>query len=406
MPNTQGEKLVYSRKQVAPVAIGVMAISVAVMLLMQYLQPVLLANAANGSLLSDFGTWIGGAMSGSFSDRVMWFLGDYTEGTFIKSVPASVLMIVFTFISCHLEKKKSKYAGTGVGGNSSIYLKMFGIATVSMIICQLVYDPIYFSNGWIPTFTPFIVSQVFVLFYGLSLAKVITIIAAASFVPFLLAFYASKMVASLGLPPFVPVAFGMMVTVLLCTELFRFMPWMTRDPLPAPAPQAPATSIDPKVERRFFVTRIFGDLGECVLTSSSWGSVGMYLGLVLSWCINPLHGVYGAGGIPVLICVQVCTAALAIFIFYPKYRTEGFAVTFPSILCASAIATTYPNTIGILIPTILVSALAFDPLVSWLMKVTNYKGRWHVIVYVLFAICTITTAWSFVVMKLLMPLVG
>ena len=64
--------------------------------------------------------------------------------------------------------------------------------------------------------------------------------------------------------------------------------------------------------------QIFGDIGQLTIWGSSWATIGMYVGGIISWVMNPLHPAYGSGNFPLLIMVQVVTGALAILIWYPK----------------------------------------------------------------------------------------
>ena len=204
----------------------------------------------------------------------------------------------------------------------------------------------------------------------------------------------------LGLPLFIAVSAGVAVVVPVCSLIFRLMPWMT---IPAPAEGANPTDQN---KSKFFVHQIFGDIGQLTIWGSSWATIGMYVGGIISWVMNPLHPAYGSGNFPLLIMVQVVTGALAILIWYPKWKKTGMAFTFAGIVFASAVVSTYPPSWFIVIPTILIGAVVFAPLVEWVLKVFRFKGTYHPICLIQVAIFTVCTVWSFAVMYLIMPMLA
>ena len=99
--------------------------------------------------------------------------------------------------------------------------------------------------------------------------------------------------------------------------------------------------------------------------------------------------------------MQVVTGALAILIWYPKWEKTGMAFTFAGIVFASD-----PPSWFIVIPTILIGAVVFAPLVEWVLKVFRFKGTYHPICLIQVAIFTVCTVWSFAVMYLIMPMLA
>ena len=258
-----------------------------------------------------------------------------------------------------------------------------------------------FASGWIPTFATVLTVQVFVIFYGSDLKKVATSLILGTIVTCPVCYaLLYGIVSPLGLPLFIAVSAGVAIVVPVCSLIFRLMPWMT---IPAPAEGANPTDQN---KSKFFVHQIFGDIGQLTIWGSSWATIGMYVGGIISWVMNPLHPAYGSGNFPLLIMVQVVTGALAILIWYPKWKKTGMAFTFAGIVFASAVVSTYPPSWAIVIPTILIGAVVFAPLVEWVLKVFRFKGTYHPICLIQVAIFTVCTAWSFAVMYLIMPMLA
>ncbi|MEG0322878.1 MAG: hypothetical protein RR619_02700, partial [Raoultibacter sp.] len=187
---------------------------------------------------------------------------------------------------------------------------------------------------------------------------------------------------------------------------FKLMPWMKIDPEPAPAPAEEGSVPSPT---KFFLNRVFGDIGELAIWGSSIATIAMYVGAILGWILNPLEPAYGAGNMPLLIASQIAVSALAIFVYYPKWKQEGWAFTFPGVVLVSAVVGSYAATgtisdIVVAVLTILIGGLLFAPLVEKVMALFRYKGSYHVIALIQFSIFTVCIVWSFVLMYLILPL--
>lgn len=390
-PSTAG-----SRKEILPAFCITVVAAVALYVLMMYLQPMLM----NNNFIYDFGTMMSGCMEGSIEYYVAWFFADLTEGSFIAALPASIGMIIMGFVAAALERKKSKHAGTGVAGNGHIFLAMFLTTCAALILGQVIYGSL-FSSGWIPTFAVVLTVQVFVIFYGVNWKKILTSLIVGTIITFPVCYWLLYgIVSPLGLPLFIAVSVGVAIVVPVCSLIFRLMPWMD---IPAPAPGSNPTDQN---KSKFFVHQIFGDIGQLTIWGSSWATIGMYIGGIIGWVMNPLHPAYGSGNFPLLIMVQVVTGALAILIWYPKWKKNGMAFTFAGIVFASAIVSTYPPSWAIVIPTILIGAVVFAPLVDWVLKVFRFKGTYHPICLIQLSIFTVCAAWSFAVMYLIMPMLA
>lgn len=394
------QAVIYSRKKVLPAFLVVVISAIVLYFIMNAIQPYLIENA----FIFDFLSMMFGCMEGSFFYKVMWFFADLTEGTFLASIPGSIIMVIMAFVAASLERKKSPHAGTGVDGNGHIFTKVFICAIVTLFLGQVLYGR-FFHYGWIPTFAAVLSVQIFVIFFGTTIPKLITSTLVGTVLTFpICLLIMNYFTAPLGLPLFVSVAFGLVITVPLCSAIFHMIPWMMKqDPAQVQDPEAAQSPAPVMSESKFFVHRVFGDIGELVIWGSSLATIGMYVGAIISWILNPLHPCYAAGNFPLVMCAQICTAALAVFIWYPKWKKEGWAFTFASVVFVSAILSTYSNAWQVVIPTIIVGAIPFAPLVDWLLKTVKYKGWMHVIFYIQVCIGIVCTLWSFVVMYLIVP---
>lgn len=393
-----------SRKNILPAFIGIVLAATALLIIMLLLQPSLMKNAA----IFSFADLSAGCMEGSFLYRALWVLEDLTEGTFMVSIPGTICLIAAVLVAGWLEKKKSRHMGTGVDGNHRILVRMIVSAVVALIIGILVYGGTFPIYGWIPTFGAFLSVQVLIIHFGATPAKLATITVIGALITFPACLFFLKFVVNpLGIPLFCCVAFGLVVAVPVCSEIFRLLPWMKKaDPAPAPAPEDDLPAPPPMSENKFFVHRVFGDIGELVVWGSSISIIAMYVGVIISWVMNPLHPAYSVGNLPVMIFTQIMTAALAIFIWYPRWKRNGWCFTFASVVFSSAVIITYANHWLVVALTIIIGAIIFAPLVDWILKTFNKSGRWHVLFYIQIAIGSCVMIWSLILKHGLLPLLG
>lgn len=235
-----------------------------------------------------------------------------------------------------------------------------------------------------------------------------TAVLAGALIPYPLAHFMMRYISDpLGLPGFVGIGLGMAIAVVISTELCRLLPWMKKVEIPSDnslSKEEQEAVAEPMNGNKLFFNRLFADTNEIVFWGSSLGGIGMIIGGIISWLMNPLHPFYSTGNYPIILCVQICTIAAGVFVYYSWYIEKGFAFTFASLLLTSSIANTYPGVWQILVPTIIVS-LVLPFLMDWLLKVIKYDGRWHVCCIIQFLSCTCTIFWSFFIMKVIMPLI-
>lgn len=402
----------YSRKRIIPAFVIVIAVAFCLYYLIGKIQ----AAAEGNSYIFDFVALMTGAAKGDAAWRGAWFLADITEGTFVGSLPATFMVIIGSYIGAYLERKKSPAMGTGVDGNGQIFTIMTISGFIALILGPIVYSSFFSSGLFVPSFAAFLSVQAMVInFNAKTIPKALTVSVLGSLVNLPICFWFVKyFTVPNNLPLFCAVGISIIITVPLCSEIMHRLPWMKQAPAEssveatestgeqADAAKADEVQADETLtvasESKFFINRIFGDVGEMILWGSSIGVILMYIGYLVGAYLNPAHAAFDP---QIVIPAQLITGAVGVLIWYPKWKEEGWVFTFAPLLFSSAIAITYPFTWQIMVPTILISTICIPPLISWLLKVTNYKGRWHVIPYVLISVCSLCIPWSFFVANVL-----
>ena len=413
MDNNTGATL--SRKEVVPALIGTIAGACLIYVAMTAALPFFASN----TVLPGFGDFLVGCMEGSPLHKVYWFFADLTETTFLASMPATIGLVVGGFIAAHLERTKSRYAGTGVDGNGKIFTKMFLSS-----VCSLILGILFFGNvwpgftGWIPTFAALLVVQPLIIHFGTSMPKLITCVIAGTFATFPVAYYLIALVVTpLGVPLFVGVSAAVAIVVPILAFVLRMLPWMA--PEPAPAADEVVTEDAPEAEPEvapaapspavFFINRVLGDVGELSIFGSSIATGLMYVGAIIAWMLNPLEPAYGAGNLPLVIASQICCAALSIFIYYPNWKAKPFEFTFAGVVCTSAVvggiaATGTSADLVIALLTVLMSSIVFVPIVNKVVELFKYRGTYPIIALIQLGIFPVVTVWALLLNHVIVPM--
>lgn len=396
----------HPRSEALPVFIGTMIFAVLIYVVMSAIQPMLL----NNTFLPGFMDTLTGCMEGNSTFMAFWYAIDLSQTTFIASTPATIAMVIGGIIAWRLEVKGSPAAGTGVDGNGRVWGQMLICSAVGMALGLLVFGGMWPKfTGWIPTFACVLVIQPMIIHFGGSLAKSITITLLGTFVTFPVTYLIQTfLVNPMGVPIFVAVSMAIFILVPVLTAICNLMPWMKPEEKPAPAEGEEPEAKPEQSPAKFFINRVFGDIGELPVWGSSIAVIFMYIGTIIGWILNPFEPSYGAGNVPLLIASQIAVAALAIFIYYPKWRNEGWAFTFPGIVLVSAVvgglaATGTPADIVIAIVCIVIGAIIFAPLVEGVMGMFHYKGGYHVISLIQLSIWPVVIIMAFVCKLVIIP---
>lgn len=383
------------RKKVLPAYIATIVCLAIIMLAMNAIQPSLANNAYIPGFLDML---LGGGES--FFYRFLWFFADPTEAYFFKAPLAAVGVFCFALLADMLERKGKPFMGMRALNGSGMFWPVLTVATLSLIISNLLY---YVPGAWAPTFTPFVSSAPsIVLVFGRDWKKIITSAILAGVVTFPVCNFLMVSLAPLGIPGFCGPAIGMGISTILLIEVCRLLPWMK-----APDTQGPVKGYEktpsapiPMEGNRLFFTRMLADGGEPIFWGSPLSTIGLYLGAILSWVLNPTSIQYASGRLPIFIFGTLFTTATAIFIWYPKYVKEGFVFTFVCAVTTGSVLNTYDVPMITIVLTALVSATLMPAIVHFLLEKVKVTHRWHPCPLALTSLGIVSAIWSLIIMNI------
>lgn len=276
--------------------------------------------------------------------RIQWFLGDMTEPQFYKSWLASIGLLAGATLAWWAGTRGKKWAGMPISYGSGLWPWILGSATLSLALSNLAFGA-WLSEGWQPTFVPFVcVATAVVLVYGKGWPVLLTgaILGAATTTP--VAMVLIKFVTGpAALPPVVANTLAMSLGAAITFIVVRYVPWMQ---LPKPIPQqdpephiespAAITTIAGKPtlvkEAIWTIRRVIADFTETQFFANELASIGVILGVVGAFLLNPLFPAYGANLLPQILFVQALTSAIGVIVWRHLYRGGGWAPTYISVV--------------------------------------------------------------------------
>lgn len=375
-----------TRMEILPVFLIMLLVTSIILYVMLKVQPYLLENH---HYIWSFGEVAGLTAEGNWKAFLVWYFAEIAEPVVSRTIPAAIGVTVFAFIGEYLEKKNSRFRGTDIVGGSGLFKPIFVMSMLSLLLCDLLYyhDAQY---GFVPTFIsvctiiPFTVPR-----YGYNGIPAITQVVMAGVLPYLFARAVMfRVTEPLHLPRALAGFMGIWISTIVTEELLKFMPWMKKRDL------SKYQSIPRKTVQgsRFFLERMLADPNEMSCWGSSWSTIGMYLGGIIAWILNPNASSNLEGMFPVIMCCQLYTLLLSIFIFYPSYKKGQRIFTFTGYVVISSIINTYTPSLWIVILMIVLSAVITPAVTAFYVK--NVK-RWEFgSIQILMGIITVTIVLS------------
>lgn len=375
-----------TRKEVLPVFLILMVMTSILFYVMLKVQPYLIEN--HHYILS-FGEIASYTAEDNWKAFLIWYVAEIAEPVVSRTVPAAIGMTVFALFGEYLEKRNSKFRGTDIVGGSGLFRPIFIMSLLSLLICDLLYhrDAQY---GFVPTFIsvctiiPFTAPR-----YGYKGIPAVTQIVMAGVLPYLFArIIMFKVTEPLHLPRAMAGLAGILLSTIAAEEILKVIPWMKKQDLS----KYQSLSRKTYFGTRFFVERLLADPNEMSCWGSSWSTIGMYLGGIIAWVLNPNASSNLEGMFPVVMCCQLYTVLLSIFIFYPSYKKGKQAFTFTGYVVISSVINTYTPSVGVLVLMIILSAVLAPVVTSFFVK---HVKRWKFVsIQILMGIITATVILS------------
>lgn len=345
----------------------VWVIAIALYYGMNALEPTLTANPH----LFGFAEWITGAAAEP-GWKVLWAIGDFTEGTVHKSLLGSIGLVGFGFIAHWINKTKPEVKIYGISFNTGNFPWVVIAATSGLLISAFLYGRYLGTLGWLPTFLPgCTIPAALVTMYGGGWKTSLTSGVLSGIVQFPLAYVGMILAVKMGMPSLVLVTvFGMTAGGFIITEVFRLLPWTRAIVFGKVAPSFPgygenraAIPVEPTMGWVF--RRTVTDPTEVFFFGSEIAGIGLLIGSMLSWFLNPLHNVYGIPHLfTAVLAAQLMGCSLCALVYYKKWKDFAWYPTYTVPISVGVILLQFGTALPLILVSVLLCTFIIPP-IAW-----------------------------------------
>ena len=372
-----------ARLRLIPEFLGVVAFGFALYGVMLFLEGRIQSNSA----LFSFETWLGRAPD-SLLYRFLWLFGDVSEAEFYASLFGGIGILAFAFLAYLLDRAGSRWRGYPISYGTGLWPWILASTSIGLVLSVTLFGGLL-SEGLVPTFVPFVSVPAGVVFiYGAGWRNALTGGILGALVTFPIAWLLNLYVLNpLALPPVIGAVTGMWLGGAIVFEICRYLPWMTREEAPpegedipeedADLPEPPP-AVDPS-KAGWFGRRVLCDFSEAQFYGNEYASAGLILGTLLTWVLNPLHPALGSGLLPAILLSQILASAVAVFLYYERWRElEWYPSFVPVVSVAPAAVLTFGGTLQSIIVGAVLGAIAGPPVAQFVID--RLPNHWHLYV--------------------------
>lgn len=344
------------------------------------LEPVLLANPH----LFDYLTWWQNSISDDSGTNILykflWAIGDFSEGVVCRSVLCSVGLILFALLAHYINKHHPNVKVYGISQASGNLPWVLVAAITGLLVSTFVYGWHFLPEGWIPTFLPgCTIPAALVLMYGGGWAIALTGGVLSGLIQFPLAYIGANLATSAGFPSLVLVSiFGMSVGGILITLIFNILPWTRPYVLGKKAKSIPGYGeklqpIPVEATAGWVIRRTFTDPTEVFFMGSEIAGIGVMLGALVSWLLNPAHILYGVPNLfPAVFCAELMGCSLAAVVWYKKWKALAWYTTYTVPITIGVVLLQFGTSLPLMLITVVLSVLIVPP-IAWALMLQSLK---------------------------------
>lgn len=267
-------------------------------------------------------------------NKVLWTIMNFTEPQFYAGVFASIGIILGGFLAWRLDVKDSDHAGFNVCYGSNMWPWVFASQVLSLVLTMFVFNfTDLFNTGnytWLPTFITVVgLPPALMLIYGPSLKTLFTGSILASLLSFPVALWIMDyLIPVTGVPGVVSNVFTMAITEIIIFQICKVLPWMEKVPTKEIKRKPRDKNSEAMEKPVWFLRRVAADFSEAQFYGNEIAGVFLIIGVIVDWILNCNHGAYGGGAIPGIILSQIVGSAVGIFLYFDKYKKDGWYATY------------------------------------------------------------------------------
>lgn len=306
-----------------------------------------------------------------------WVLGDISEVAFYKHEFASIGLLAGAYLAYWANRTGKRWQGFAISYGSGLWPWLVTSSLLGLLLSNLLWGWTVTATSWQPTFAAFVsLPAAMVLMFGGGWKVTINgAIMGATLVTPLCLLIVNYVCNPLGLPAVIGNVTGMAVTSVLAFLLCRYVPILVKDTSTpavnetATPPVEPAKANKPDYGIIWSLRRVLADFSEAPFFGNELASIGLLLGALLAYTLNPMSPVYGSGLLPQLIGAQALTSAIGVVIWRRHWMHLGWYPTYvPLVSVVPAAVLTYGGSWQVIVTSALLGALIAPPLAQAIAK--------------------------------------
>lgn len=301
-----------------------------------------------------------------------WVLGDISEVAFYKHEFASIGLLAGAYLAYWANRTGKTWQGFAICYGSGLWPWLVTSSLLGLVLSNLLWGWTVTADSWQPTFAAFVsLPAAMVLMFGKGWKVTINgAIMGAVLVTPLCLLMVNYVCNPLGLPAVIGNVTGMAVASVLAFLLCRYVPGLVKSaPSDTPSEPVPPISKAPDYGVIWSLRRVLADFSEAPFYGNEWASLGLILGALLAFTLNPLSPAYGSALLPQLIGAQALTSALGVVIWRRQWMAHGWYPTYiPLVSVVPAAILTYGGSWSVIVMSALLGALIAPPLACAIAK--------------------------------------
>lgn len=297
--------------------------------------------------------------------QLRWVVGDISEVAFYKHEFASIGLVAGAGLAHWASRRGKRWQGFAIAYGTGLWPWLISSSLLGLLLSNVMWGWTVVAYGWQPTFAAFVsVPAATVLMFGPGWRIAISgaLMGAILVTPICL-LLVNYLCTPLELPAVIGNVGGMAIGSVLAFSMCRQWPALvmpSRD-LEAPPP-LPTLSHYGFV---WVVRRVLADFSEAPFFGNELASIGLLLGVLLAFALNPASPAYGSGLLLAIITAQALSSAFGVMIWRQQWIKRGWYPTYiPIVSVAPAAVLTLGGTGSVIVASALLGALIAPPLAT------------------------------------------
>jgi hypothetical protein len=298
-----------------------------------------------------------------------WLVGDISEFAFYKHEFASIGLLAGAALAYFGGRNGKAWAGFPICYGTGLWPWLAISSLLGLLLSNLLWGWTLSEQSWQPTFVAFVsLPAAMVLLFGRGWRVAITgaLLGAILVTPTAL-LIVNHVCKPMELPAVVGNVLGMALASVIAFLLCRWFPQLVRG-RESTSEQASVSTISspaPDYGAWWTVRRILADFSEAPFFGNELASLGLLLGVLLAFVVNPDSPAYGSGLLPAIIAGQFLSAAIGVLIWRTQWIRLGWYPTYiPLVSVVPAAVLIHGAGLSVILSSALLGALIAPPLAT------------------------------------------